>query len=317
MNFFRAISNVFHFNRTNWKAVSLCFVAATVFWFFNALNKDYSTNLRFKVNFEFDRDRYIPVDPLPAAVFMNVSGNGWDLLRKSLGFNLPDMNIQLDRPTEVKKIVGSTLPALLAGQLGNLQINHVVTDTLYLSLDPKETKKVKVVVDPSRFSFETGFGRLSPIVVLPDSIELNGPRSIVNKMADSLVLDIEESGITNNFREEVEVKLADIDRIKRNPATVEVIFEVVEWIEVNKKVRLEVQNLPKGIRLNLVKDSITCTVQIPKGQADDFIAAHEQELAILDLGELKKGDAKVRPKVTGLPKNARLLSIDSVAIRLY
>ncbi|MBZ0247597.1 MAG: hypothetical protein K8H85_16765, partial [Cyclobacteriaceae bacterium] len=96
MNFFRVISNLFHFNRTNWKALSLCLLAALVFWFFNALNKDYSTNLRFSVNFLFDQERYVAVEPLPKEVFMNVSGNGWDLLRKSLGVNLPDMNIPLE-----------------------------------------------------------------------------------------------------------------------------------------------------------------------------------------------------------------------------
>lgn len=317
MNFLRAISNVFHFNRTNWKAVALCFLAATVFWFFNALNKDYSTNLRFRVNFEFDKGKYIPVEPLPSAVFMNVSGNGWDLLRKSLGFNLPDMNILLERPTDVKKIVGSTLPALLAGQLGNLQINHVVTDTLYLSLDAREKKKVKAVVDASRFSFASGFGRLSPIVVLPDSIEIEGPRSVINAMPDSIQLEIEGSEISKDFREEVEVVIPSQPLISKNPSSVEVIFEVVEWVEVNKRVRLDIQNIPRGVRLNLVKDSITCKIKIPKSQAEDLLAPKETEVAILDLQGVKRGDARILPKLVGLPSHAKLTQVDSVAIRLY
>ncbi|MEQ9413525.1 MAG: hypothetical protein RIF39_06825, partial [Cyclobacteriaceae bacterium] len=301
MNFFRVIINLFHFNRTNWKAVTLCLLTALVFWFFNALNKDYSTNLRFAVNFQFDQERYVPVEPLPKAVFMNVSGNGWDLLRKSLGVNLPDMNIPLERPTEVKKIVGSTLPALLAGQLGNLQINHVVTDTLYLTLDPREKRKIRVTVDPNNFLFADGFGRLSPIVVLPDSVLLEGPKSVLDKLPDSVLLELNEEGIKKDFREEVEVKILREDLLKRTPEAVEVIFEVVEWVDVNKAVNLIVENVPGNSRFSLVKDSVQCLIQVPKSQLEDFNEAVGQPVAILDLKGVRKGDRRVLPKIQGLP----------------
>ncbi|MCB0492172.1 MAG: hypothetical protein KDC93_07125 [Cyclobacteriaceae bacterium] len=317
MNFFRVIINLFHFNRTNWKAVTLCLLTALVFWFFNALNKDYSTNLRFAVNFQFDQERYVPVEPLPKAVFMNVSGNGWDLLRKSLGVNLPDMNISLERPTEVKKIVGSTLPALLAGQLGNLQINHVVTDTLYLSLDPREKRRIKVAVDPANFAFASGFGRLSPIVVLPDSISLEGPKSVLDQLPDSVLLELNEEEIKSDFREEVEVKVWREDLLKRTPESVEVIFEVVEWIDVNKTVRLVVENVPGNARLNLVKDSVQCLIQVPRNQLEDFNEAMGQQVAVLDLKGVKKGEKRLLPRIQGLPVNTRLIQVDSVSVKLY
>lgn len=317
VNFFRVIINLFHFNRTNWKAVSLCFLAAMVFWFFNALNKNYSTNLRFAVNFEFDEDRFIPVNPLPEAVFMNVSGNGWDLLRKSLGVNVPDMNIPLERPTEVKKIVGSTLPALLAGQLGNLQINHVVTDTLYLSVDNRVRKKIKVTADAGSFSFSKGFGRLSPIVVLPDSVNLEGPKSILAMLPDSVMLTIVADNISKDYRGEAEVILPNGNLIRRDPAIVEVMFEVAEFAEVEKMIRLEIHNPPPGSRLNMGMDSIPCLVQIPKNQITEFMTSSEAEVAILDLKGMKRGEIRLLPHVEGLPKNAKLLHVDSVAIRLY
>lgn len=315
MSFFRVIINLFHFNRTNWKAVTLCLLTALVFWFFNALNKNYSTNLRFSVNFLFDQERYIPVEPLPEAVFMNVSGNGWDLFRKSLGVNMPDMNIPLERPTEVKKIVGSTLPALLAGQLGNLQINHVVTDTLYLSLDPKGRRKVKATVDPLKFSFANGYGRLSPVVLLPDSVLLEGPKSVLEGLPDSILLEIKDNKISKDFRKEIEVVVPNGDLIGRSPSTVEVIFEVVEWIEVSKKIRLEIENPPATSRLNLVKDSVMCVIQIPKSQMED-IEGGEQK-ALLDLKGVKRGGRKILPRIVGLPTNARLLQVDSISIKLY
>lgn len=248
---------------------------------------------------------------------MNVSGNGWDLLRKSLGFNMPDMNIPLERPTEVRKIVGSTLPALLAGQLGNLQINHVVTDTLYIAVDPKETKKVRVTVDPEQFSFAEGFGRLSPIVVLPDSISLVGPKSVLAQIPSSIPVEIEGENISKDFRREVEVILPEGEGVVRSPGSVEVIFEVVEWIEVTKRVKLKIENPPSRTRLSLVMDSVNCRFQIPRGQLADFEQTIDSQEAVIDLANVRRGDRKLKPIITGLPNNARLLHIDSVSVKLY
>lgn len=295
----------------------MCFITALVFWFFNALNKNYSTNLKFGVNFQFDQEKYIPVDPLPKAVFMNVSGNGWDILRKSLGVNMPDMNISLERPTEVKKIVGSTLPSLLAGQLGNLQINHVVTDTLYLKIDPIENRKLKVTVDQQNLSFAKGFGRLSPIVFLPDSVLLEGPKRIIEDLPDSILLEIGAKNISKDFRDEVGVEVPNGNLIKKHPEEVEVIFEVVEWMEVSKKILLEIENAPVNVRLGIAQDSVQCLIQIPKSQQESLNQNVADQIGILDLKGIRRGEKKLLPRVEGLPSNARLLQVDSVLIKLY
>jgi hypothetical protein len=89
VSFVRSIFNFLRFNKKNWKAVVLCIFAATVFWFFNALNKNYSTNINFALAFEYDQDRFIPMKSLPSTVRMNVTGSGWDLFRRSLDLKYP------------------------------------------------------------------------------------------------------------------------------------------------------------------------------------------------------------------------------------
>lgn len=316
MSFFRVIVNLFQFNRTNWKAVSLCAATAIIFWFFSALNKNYQTNLRFPVQFNFDRERFIPVEALPENVFMNVSGNGWDLLRKSVGFRVPPMILSLDRPTEVKKVVGSTLPALLAGQLGNLQINYVVTDTLYLNIDPIDEHLFKVAVDDSEITFREGYGRLSPIVVLPDSIKLTGPEKILHELPGKLVIKISDKEINENYREEIEVPVGNDHLIQRNPPVVEVIFEVGEFDEIDHKIKLELSDV-RNKRVNVVRDSVKCTLYLPRNKIEDLRNLQPPLVATISVGELTKGNHFLMPQVHGLPTYAKLTSIDSVALKLY
>src|SRR5436190_17094022 len=104
MSVINSIFNLLRFNRKNWKAVVLCGFAATVFWFFNALNKNYTTNINFPIAFEFNQDNYVAVRPLPQVVRVNVTGMGWSLFRKSVGLNVPPLVVPLERPAETKKI---------------------------------------------------------------------------------------------------------------------------------------------------------------------------------------------------------------------
>src|SRR5271154_4253094 len=147
MNILRLLFNVFRFDRANWKAVALCVLTAVVFWVFNAFNKNYSTNIRFPLLFEFDGEKYAPAEHLPKTVNLNVSGNGWELFRKRFGVKVPPVIIPLERPNEVKKIVGSTLAPMFATQVGNLKINFVVTDTLHVQIDQLDSHRFKLAAD--------------------------------------------------------------------------------------------------------------------------------------------------------------------------
>src|SRR5579859_4989284 len=238
MNIVRIFINLFRFDRANWKVVSLCVLTAMVFWIFNAFNKNYSTNVRFPVLFEFDGEKYAPAEHLPKTVNLNVTGNGWDLFRKYLGVKIPPVVIPLERPKEIKKIVGSTMAPLLATQVGNLKINYVVTDTLHLQIDERDAHRYKLFADISGVSFKKGYGRISPVVLLPDSVELAGPQSRLHALYDSIVLSLEEKNLSENFRTEVEVTFPGSEFVKTDPSIAQVMFEVGEVQNVSTRLKV-------------------------------------------------------------------------------
>ena len=313
MSVLRVISNLFRFNRTNWKAVALCFFTALIFWLFTSLNKDHTTNITFPLQFEFDNNQYVAV-LMPQYVNINVSGNGWDLLRKSFGLRLPELNIPLDKPTDVKKIPGSILLSLLAGQLGSLKTNYVVGDTLDLQIDIKDSHKFRLVANLSAVSFKKGFGRISHVVILPDSVEIEGPKSILHSLPDSIVLPLSISKLSEHFKEELEVIIPNGEMIKRNPPVVEVRFEVGEVEEVVWKLKINYLNKPASLMIEGAQDSIDCRFVVPKGRN---IFTKEQGQAIVDLSGLPKGESVVVPKAGGLSAFVQVLQIDSVHVNLF
>lgn len=314
MKLVRVISNLFRINRTNWTALALCLFTALIFWLFNSLNRNHTTNINFPIQFSFDTQRYVPV-VLPKHVSMNISGNGWDLLRKSVGVRLPILIIQLDKPMDVKKIPGNTLLSLVSDQLGSIKINYVVGDTLDIDIDLKDSHKFRLVADLSNIIYKEGFGQISPIVILPDSVELEGPQSIIHYFPDTIVLVLSNNKLSDHYRDEVEVVVIDGELVKRNPPVVEVYFEVGEIVERNITVPVEIINKPLQLRIESLVDSVMCKITLPKKLGVEILKLNPAK-AVINLKQTKKGEHIITPRIDGLPPLAHLVKVDSVYIRI-
>ncbi len=316
MNFLRAISNLLRFDRTNWKTLSLCFFAAAVFWIFNALNKNYATNLRFPLQFEFDNTKYVAVEPLPGALVLNVNGNGWEILRRSLGLKVPKISMTLERPTDMRKIVAATLSPIVASQIGTLQVNYIVTDTLRLKIEPRVPRKIKLVASLNNLSFRKNLGRTSKVVVLPDSVTLQGPKSLIESLRDTILLNVNGSRINRNFRESVEVVVPNNELISRNPPVAEVMFDVGPVEEITRDVTLRMPKAPWGVEVE--KDSVRCIFLVPQKEHDRFLMEQLTLSLSFDYATISKGQTKkFLPALKGLPPYAAVVRIDSVNVKKY
>jgi len=315
MNFVRVLLNLFQFNRTNWKAIVLCFLAAAIFWLFNAFNKSHTTTIRFPLRFEFDSQKFVAVNPLPHHISINVSGSGWELFRNTLGIKLPELVIPLERPSETKKILTTTITPILTSQLGGLQIIYMVTDTLHVYLDEKMEKTFRISIDLSKVSYREGFGNTGLVEVVPDSVIIDGPRSIINSIPDTITLPVSGKQIGKSFRDEVEVPLFNSESIQRNPPVVSIRVEVGQMETIETKIKVNAINLPR-IGKHSVTDSVKVLLQIPVSQNEDLKAKLSLAKAHVDLKGADKGLHKVYPALIGLPVYARVISIDSVSFKI-
>jgi len=313
MRFFNSILNILRFNRRNWKAVMLCIFAATIFWFLNALNKTYTTNINFPLSFEYDKTNFVPVKSLPNQVRINVTGDGWDLFKRSTGVKVVPLEIPLERPAEVKKIVGSTLPMFFSNQVDGLEINFVLTDTLYLDLEPRAGRWIKLSMDSLQRNLKKGYGLASEVSIMPDSVFIEGPQRLINQFREPVILKLRQRNIDENFMEDVELDIPSSDVIKRDPPTVAVMFNVEKMIEVVDSVLIEIENVPPTVSV-VESRRIPVTLLVPENQMSQLVI--DSVRAVLDLRNFRRGDAKILPHVEGLPPFSKVIKIDTVRIRL-
>lgn len=312
MRFVNSIFRLLHVNKKNWKAIALCVLAATIFWFLDSLNDNYTANVNFPLKFEYEDTAYIPVDPLPDHLTINVSGMGWDLFRRSAGLRVSPLVIPLERPATVRKIVGSTLPALLSDQVEGLEINFVVNDTIYVNIEPRDRKWLTLRIDSIERFIRPGYGLASAIRIQPDSVLANGPQSRISELKRSLPLLLEQTNIDEDYDEEVEVMVPGEPLITFRPPSVSVSFRVEEYVEVTDSVRLVLVNLPESAKPDLQIEKLPVTLRIRRSQADNL--EWDSLRAVVNLRGFKGGRISAEPEVNGLPGGAKVINIDSVHI---
>jgi hypothetical protein len=313
MSVLNSIFNLLRFNSKNWKAVALCIFAATVFWFFNSLNKNYTTNISFPIEFDYDRENYVPVKPLPSTVRINVTGIGWDLFRRSLGLKIPALVVPLERPAETRKVLA--VPALFAHQIERLRINFVLSDTFHIRIEPKVKRWITVRLDQSSLQIKPGYRRTSDTEVEPDSIFIEGPASLVRSFIEPVYLKLAERKLDSDYKEDVAVEFINNELIHRNPPTVRVKFKVDRIVVVRDSIKLQMINHPAGTRPYFGVNKLLCEFTIPERALPSYNP--DSVSAVLDLRDFKSGSRKVRPQITGLPPYSDVSKVDSVFIKLY
>lgn len=310
MALIQSILSFLRFNNKNWKVILLCIFAAAIFWIFNSLNKNYSASIDFPLAFDYDQESYVAVKSLPDEIKLNVTGLGWDLFRKSAGLKVPPLRIPLENPSEVKKIVGATLPALFSGQMEGLQINFVITDTLHLQIDPKVRKRIKIKIDSVGQYVRAGYGISGPIVITPDTVWLEGPQSLVTVVPDNFLVKPDANNLDESFDESVAVNVSS-SLIQVNPPTVQVSIPVSKLVQMSDSASLTIINIPRGLKTVAEIDKIHFRYEIPADLQNSQVGQVEAEL---DLEGLQRGSHKLVPRLLNLPSFVRNVAVDTLYI---
>ena len=120
--------------KANWKVILLCFSTAATFWFFNALNKVYTTRIDYPLNIVFNKDSLVAVKDPPEEIPVNVTGGGWQLLKRTISINTKPVVVQLENPVQTHFFTANNLLPIFSDQLTDLNINYIATDTIFFKI---------------------------------------------------------------------------------------------------------------------------------------------------------------------------------------
>ncbi|MGK7391195.1 MAG: hypothetical protein ACNS60_12640 [Candidatus Cyclobacteriaceae bacterium M2_1C_046] len=294
------------------RVILLCFLAATTFWFFNALNDTYSASINYPITFSYNEEDYIVMEELPDEVYLNLEGIGWNLFRKSLGIKVTPLRIYLEEPSEINVIAGSSLPAIISDQLAEFNLNYVLTDSLYIKIDRKVKKTFIVKIDSAAINVAEDHIITSPISFNPDSVTLVGPASILEPIGDTLVLNIPENKISSDYDEEVPITFNKNELVRKQPEFISVGFNVEELIERELEVNVKATNLPR--QLILADSLVNVEIRVKESRLGELTP--EDIDVVADFRNFNPEDSTIIPTVRFYPNYVNSVQVDTVGLKV-
>ena len=259
---------------SNWKVVVLSLAVATTFWFFNALSKNYEAEVEYPLQFEFADDSVVVVDPLPRYIRLEVSGGGWDLLRRTTKIGATPVIIKLDNPTEVKLLPKNNLQRIISEQMKDVTVQFILTDSLFINIEPEVSRMLIVKIDSAAIDLQKNHRITSPIKLPVDTILVTGPESLVSKMRSPHLIQVSEKNIDSDFEEAIRIPLPDRNIMQASPPEAYVSFSVEEFKEVSLNVPIEKLNFDSLSQATLVDSTVVVHFMVA--------ASKESNIAITD-----------------------------------
>lgn len=299
------------------KVVVLCIAAATTFWILNALNKDdYNTIVDFPVSFVYDKGAYMPVSEVPQSVQVEISGNGWDLLRKYFNVNNEPYRITLDNPAQTDYILTADLKRSLGEFLNPTQLIAVLDDSLKIDIDKIESNKIKPVLDSASFTLAKNFRIIGQAAFEPQEITVKGPSSMLEKINGTLPVELDESKIDHNIEKKLTLS---VPKEYRDHVTIEdpeviVKFKVVQFLEGNKRLKVKKINFPRTVTMENEDVVIMMSYLVDERKVSELKNVEFE--AILDYAKRNKSDSTVSVQVNPKPAYLEQVVVEPSAINL-
>jgi hypothetical protein len=297
--------------------VVLCILAATTFWILNALNKDnYNTIVDYPIQWEFDRENFVPVKPLPESVQIQISGNGWDLLRKYFNLNEPPFSIILAEPSSRSFILTSELKRPLGEFITPTQLEGLLEDTIHFQIDKIVTQSLTPVLDTTGYSLAKNIEIDGDVSFLPKKITLKGPSSILEAFDGKFPVQLNESKIDSRFSKKVALSLNKNleELIQLEQLEIEVNFEIIKYLEGNKRLKVKKVNFPRSVSLENEELTPMMTYLVDEKKVGELKDMEFE--AILNYSTRNREDSTITLSISPKPTFLKDLKIDPPLIKL-
>jgi hypothetical protein len=294
--------------------VVICIFLTTILWLLNALNKDYTTKISYPIHIDYNESQVIATEEPPENVEVNVSGYGWNLFRKTVGFRVDPLVIALENPAYTKFLTAGQLYPAINEQLRDVRLNYIIMDTMYLSFEERVKSKVPLRVDSQNISLAENYRIVSDIRLSPDSVEFEGAVSRLSALPKFILLSVPGKNIDSDYNHTITLDYPDVPFVKLNDKQVNISFKTALFTERAHVVPITFVNFPEKA-LELIEDTNVTVSYFYNDQLRPLTEADTFEV-VLNYKKLNPQDSTIIPEITKKPAGIYDVSVQPSAIKL-
>ena len=290
----------------------ICFCIASLFWYLNALKKQYTVEMVFPVKYTNMPVNKVLANEPPKEFTFTVSSGGFTILRYRLSmafspiiFNVNDFTDRgMESPGETKyKIPNQRYFNRLSSQLSNeLNVIMISPDTLYFQFNETISKKVKI--EPQvNIEYKKQFFAERDIYCEPDSVLVFGPESIIDTLKSVPTILKKYKNLSRSIQESVSLEIPK--QLSVIPDKVQLMIPVAEYTEKTLTVPIVIKNLPPDVKVNLFPDNLSLSFMV---QLSNFSKIEARYFSVsVDYNDIKDKKNLLPISIESKPDGIRML----------
>lgn len=286
-----------------------CLLLSTFFWFLSVLGKNYTTTLKFYINYsDFSSDFILvetPIDYIEGEVF----GSGYELLGEQLSLSREKIKLSLKNAKSTAidnryfidtRQIRDQLRSVLDR---DLQLNTIVQDSIIFLTQKRLSKNVQVMPD-LELDFESGFDIRGEVSYSPKFITISGPKSYI----DTVKLIKTERKVLKDLKDSIQLNLnillpGQTNGIQASNEYLEVLVPVEKHTE--KRLNLNVElSANYNYSIKTFPEQVTVVLLVPLSMYGQLTKSKMRAVAKIEDHEINN---KLKVEVTGVPKYAKLI----------
>lgn len=255
----------------------VCLLIAVVCWIFTSLNKTYTGNFTYRINFSNVPFHKNITNELPAFISIGLEAKGFELIAYSFRQKLETIDVDIAAQINQAQVPGKNIVvsvrSLITNKLPGIN-NGIIIKQLnpeYINFDfsQKYRKKIPVKADVEVGYKKQYFSTLG-FIVSPDSVEIAGSKEDIEKISEISTQSMRLSGVDHKTILPLKIK-NNLKGIEVNPSSVWIFLPVSELAEEVIKVPVEISGSKNNDGL-MLPDKVSIIYQAPLHLIDQINA---------------------------------------------
>lgn len=251
----------------------ICVIIAVILWFLNALNKEYISEISYPVRYtDLPKGKYLSSD-LPQEITLEVKAKGFALLGHRIRTSFLPITISLGNypqnnnyKTSEYLLKLNDIRDRIASQINSeIKLLNIKPEEIIFHFSPSTTRKIAVQANID-YTLKPQYILKSPIKCIPDSIQAEGPASMIDTLRFIPTVRWNAGEIDKDISRTLRIQ--PLQGIQINDSQVKVFFEIERFTEARKTIPLEVRKLPESLQIRLFPTSVDITYEIGLSKYD-------------------------------------------------
>lgn len=247
------------------KKFLLFFILSIVFWFLTKLSKEYESTIQFPISYDNLPQNKLIQSKETKEIGVHVKASGFKIISGKLfpkTIALDASNLSLKSGTLYFLLLSQQRLAIQKQMNTGVEIDHFIQDSIVLDLGLLDQKRVPVQFESS-LSYLTGYDINGPIEIVPDSVLVSGPESILDTINFIRTRRFVKKDINTSFKETLTLQTYDQSaNLRYEVDQVSVKANVEKFTEGNQTIAFRIINFPDDLQINTFPKEVKLTYKV-------------------------------------------------------